>query len=208
MRRTGTTPEPANTAAATPRLAPSQSSTSSAPITSAAKNPAWCRTPRSNGRSAAARGSGLTCCTSVRSRPCRLLHAREPHRPALAVPPLGDELDVLRLGALRTLGALELDLRAFGERLVALSDDRAVVDEQVLAAVLGLDEAVTLSVVEPLHGSGCHRKHLLLQMKERAEEAQDAQPVLARVRGQCSCRGDVGILRNAQSEASASLSGQ
>src|SRR6266540_5330060 len=114
-----TTTEPANTAAATPRLVPSQSSRSSAPTTSAAKNPAWCRTPRNSGRSDAARASGVTCCTSVRSPPCRLLHAREPHRPAFFGSSLGDGLDVLRLGAFRTLGAVELHLRAFGKGLVA-----------------------------------------------------------------------------------------
>ena len=46
--------------------------------------------------------------------------------------------------------------RALGERLVAVADDRAVVDEHVLAAVVRGDEPVTLGVVEPLHGSCCH----------------------------------------------------
>src|SRR4051812_21214477 len=108
--------------------------------------------------------------------------------PALLSSPLGDELDVLRLGSLCTLGAVELDLRALGERLVALSDDRAVVDEQVLAAALGLDEAVALGVVEPLHGSSCHIKTPPHAMKERAEEAHLAQPILARVPPQCTHR--------------------
>src|SRR5438067_8415815 len=69
---------------------------------------------------------------------------------------LADEHDALRLGAFRALRGLELHLRVLGERLVALADDRAVMDEQILAALIGDDEAVPLLVVEPLHGSGCH----------------------------------------------------
>src|SRR3954463_8946146 len=42
-----------------------------------------------------------------------------PHRSSRR---LRDELDVLRLGALRALSALELDLRALGEGLEALAD--------------------------------------------------------------------------------------
>src|SRR2546423_3729618 len=71
------------------------------------------------------------------------------------------ERDALRLGALRTLGCLELHLRVLVERLVALADDRAVVNEQVLAASVGGDESVPLVGVEPLDGSCCHKKHLL-----------------------------------------------
>src|SRR5215212_1785487 len=74
--------------------------------------------------------------------------------PASAV--LGGGEDVLRLGALLPLGGLELDLRALGERLEAVACDRAVVDEQVLAALVGGDEPIALRVVEPLDGSGCH----------------------------------------------------
>src|SRR5581483_3015137 len=83
-----------------------------------------------------------------------------------------DERDALRLGALRTLGCLELHLRALVEGLVALADDRAVVDEKILAAVVRSDESVPLVGVEPLHGSGCHRKNTSSAARERAEEAQ------------------------------------
>src|SRR5919198_81902 len=60
-------------------------------------------------------------------------------------------------------------IRVLGERLVALADDRAVVDEQILAAFVGDDEAVPLVGVEPLYGSGCHRKTppLLLRNGQR-----------------------------------------
>src|SRR4051794_11681962 len=50
------------------------------------------------------------------------------------------------------------DLRALGERLEAAGVDGAVVDEEVLATVVGRDEAEALVVVEPLHGSGRHEK--------------------------------------------------
>src|SRR5438874_6232246 len=70
----------------------------------------------------------------------------------------GDERDALGLGALRALGRLELDPCALGERLVTLAYDRAVMDEEVLAAFVRGDEPVPLVGVEPLHGSGCHEK--------------------------------------------------
>src|SRR3954467_5559588 len=68
--------------------------------------------------------------------------------------------DVGSSGALRTLLGVVADLRALGERLEAAALDRAVVDEQVLARLVGRDEAEALVVVEPLHGSGGHRDSL------------------------------------------------
>jgi hypothetical protein len=65
------------------------------------------------------------------------------------------------LGALLPLPRLVLDARALGERLEALTGDAAVVHEDILRALLRGDEAVPLAVVEPLHGSDCHKKHLL-----------------------------------------------
>src|SRR5216683_7323282 len=56
------------------------------------------------------------------------------------------EHDALRLGALRPIGCVVLHLRAFGERLVALTRDGAVVDEDVLAAFVRGDEAIPLRV--------------------------------------------------------------
>src|SRR5438874_5948535 len=107
--------------------------------------------------------------------------AARPRRPGSCRSALldGDERHVLRLGALRAVGGLELHLRALGERLVALADYRAVVDEHVLAAFVGGDEPVPLVGVEPLDGSGCHRKNTSSTAQERAEEARRAHPVLA-----------------------------
>src|SRR6476659_10938219 len=67
-----------------------------------------------------------------------------------------DDGHVLCLGALLTLDALELDLRALGERLEAVAGDCAVVEQQVLTACVRGNEAIPLRIVEPLDGSGCH----------------------------------------------------
>src|SRR5690348_6474670 len=67
-----------------------------------------------------------------------------------------DELDVYGLGSLVAgLGVIG-DLRTLGERLVAVADDAGVVHEEILARIVGRDEAEALLVAEPLHGSGCH----------------------------------------------------
>ena len=45
--------------------------------------------------------------------------------------------------------------------LIQLSEkDRKLILENVLAALIGLDEAVALLSVEPLHGSSSHQFHL------------------------------------------------
>src|SRR3954453_10197670 len=72
---------------------------------------------------------------------------------------LGRGLDRRYVDCLRALVArlgVELDLCALGERLEAVAGNPGVVDEQVLAAFIGSDEAEALVVVEPLNGSGCH----------------------------------------------------
>src|SRR5260370_1363569 len=51
---------------------------------------------------------------------------------------------------------VEGDLLAFLERLVARALDRAVMREEILAAVIRRDEAETLRVVEPLYGTCSH----------------------------------------------------
>jgi hypothetical protein len=70
--------------------------------------------------------------------------------------PHSESADVLRLGALGTLGDVELDLLVLVEGLVALRLDRRVVHEDVVAAVLLRNEAETLLGVEPLHGALSH----------------------------------------------------
>src|SRR5207244_2118802 len=74
---------------------------------------------------------------------------------ATAGPLLGRD-DVDRLGALLTLARLELDFRSLGQRLEAVASDVGVMHEEILPAVLRRDESVSLGIVEPLDGSGCH----------------------------------------------------
>src|SRR5207247_1833835 len=61
-------------------------------------------------------------------------------------------LDVRSLLALRSLYDFEFDGLAFGQRAVALADDRREVDEHVVPVGTS-DEAVALLVAEPLHRS-------------------------------------------------------
>src|SRR5688500_15938496 len=72
--------------------------------------------------------------------------------------------DVERLGSLLTLARLVLDLRSLGEGLEAVSTDAGVMHEEIFASVRRRDEAVALRVVEPLHGSCCHRKNTSLRL--------------------------------------------
>src|SRR5665647_2628812 len=74
------------------------------------------------------------------------------------MPLLRSERNVLGLRAFCALGLFELDLRALSEGLVAIAADGAEMDEHVLATGVGGDEAIPLCIVEPLDGSGCHRK--------------------------------------------------
>src|SRR3954467_7300630 len=67
-----------------------------------------------------------------------------------------DRADVDRLRPLVACLGLVLHARALGERAVAVGFDAAVVDEQVLAAFIGCDEAEALLVAEPLNGACCH----------------------------------------------------
>src|SRR3712207_1694985 len=60
------------------------------------------------------------------------------------------------LGALVPGLRLELHARALGERTEAVAQDRAVVDEEVLAAFVRRDEPEALVVVEPLDDSCGH----------------------------------------------------
>src|SRR5262249_24129845 len=69
-----------------------------------------------------------------------------------------DDVDGLR-ALVAGLGVVG-DLRPLGERLVAVAIDAGVVDEQVLAGLIGRDEAEALVVAEPLHCSGCYWLYL------------------------------------------------
>src|SRR5437867_3265112 len=101
---------------------------------------------------------------------------REPHTTATRAAPregLGDGggRDVERFDAFAALALRELHLCTFGERLEAVPRDVAVMNEEVLTALVGRDEPVPLRIVEPLHGSGCHRKTPPCQTHERAGKA-------------------------------------
>src|SRR3954466_6662034 len=48
------------------------------------------------------------------------------------------------------------DLGAFCKRAEAVAGDRALMDKEVLRAIIGSDEAEALFVAEPLYGSGRH----------------------------------------------------
>src|SRR5947209_2543276 len=72
------------------------------------------------------------------------------------MPPRLDELDVRRGRALRPLLGLIAHPRALGKRLEAAALNRAVMNEQILAAVIRRDEAEPLLVAEPLHSSCSH----------------------------------------------------
>src|ERR1700704_4670513 len=95
-------------------------------------------------------------------------------------PLLRSERDVLGLRAFCALSLFELDLRTLCEGLVAIAADGAEMDEHVLATGVGGDEAIPLCIVEPLNGSGCHRKTPPLP-SENGQWRRDAQPILARV---------------------------
>src|SRR5215204_3513588 len=67
-----------------------------------------------------------------------------------------DPRDVIRLHALLTLGRLVGDLGTLVEGLVAITRYTAVVHEEILATLVGGDEAVALIIVEPLYRSLGH----------------------------------------------------
>jgi hypothetical protein len=59
--------------------------------------------------------------------------------------------DVGGLRALLSLGDLELDLIAFLKTLVTLRRDRAVMHEDIRAAIVATYEAIAFGVIKPLH---------------------------------------------------------
>src|SRR5690242_14954442 len=75
-----------------------------------------------------------------------------------------DGTDVVCLRSLRAGPGLELDPLTFLELPITVRLDRRVVDEEVLATVIGRDEAETLRGVEELHGANCHVETTFLQV--------------------------------------------
>src|SRR5687767_9447551 len=90
--------------------------------------------------------------------------------------------DVSGLRALVARLRLVRHLRALVQGDVTLSLDGAVVDEQILAAVLGRDEAEALVGVEPLNCSGWHFASTVMCWPTRRmlTEQQLRQPALLR----------------------------
>src|SRR3954453_12671773 len=84
--------------------------------------------------------------------------ARSPAGERLAPPQIVelDLRDVDRVGALGPALGLVAHLRALRQRTEAVAVDGGVMDEEVLAPVVGGDEAEALLVAEPLDGSGGH----------------------------------------------------
>src|SRR2546427_12846491 len=79
--------------------------------------------------------------------PVRVIRAGGTPTPPITAPPITSGLgDVGRLGALGLLGDVELHALARAEALVAVHLDVGVVDEDVLAAVIGGDEAKALFI--------------------------------------------------------------
>lgn len=76
-------------------------------------------------------------------------------------------LDVFRLRSLGPLLGLELDFVSFGQRPEAAADDRAVMNEDVFASVIGGDETESFGIIEPLYRS-LHGALLTQQMILRA----------------------------------------
>src|SRR4051794_31121760 len=90
---------------------------------------------------------------TIKSRRPARWRAVEVQRPDAGA---SDGLHVRRVGALGAHLRVVGDLGALGERLEAAAADGGVMDEEVLALVVGRDEPEALVVVEPLHGSGGH----------------------------------------------------
>src|SRR5262249_46513602 len=67
-----------------------------------------------------------------------------------------DRANVLRLEPLRAPLDFELHRLTLGQGGEPLRLDRGVMAEDVLTAVILLDEAKALRLVEPLHGTSCH----------------------------------------------------
>src|SRR6185312_3230287 len=88
-------------------------------------------------------------------RPGSVLHGQVDREASALAPDLHDVLSRRALGALNDV---ELHALAFGEGAEAAALDGGVVDEAILLATFGGDEAKALGVVEPLHSAGraCH----------------------------------------------------
>lgn len=78
--------------------------------------------------------------------------------------------DVLCLQALGATGHVELHLLALLQSAEALSLNRSVVAEEILAPAVLRDEPKALRVVEPLHGTSCHYSSAFFLVRPQEEE--------------------------------------
>src|SRR5690242_4051978 len=78
-------------------------------------------------------------------------------------------LYVRRRGALRAAGHIEGDFLRLLERLEPGHLDRRVMSKEILAAVIGRNEAEALRVVEPLHRACCHLVVSFLRLRDQSE---------------------------------------
>src|SRR4029450_1785877 len=83
-------------------------------------------------------------------------------------------------GPPRPPARLDPAARPFRQALEAITGDVAEVHEEILGSLVRGDEAVPLAVVEPLHGSICHRKTPPSPTHERARKAQRANRTRSR----------------------------
>src|SRR6266480_3416189 len=96
---------------------------------------------------------------------------------------LSHQLDVGCPSSLVAVLGVVGDLCAVVQRAIALADDCAVMDEQVLGLVIGRDEAKALVVAEPLDGSGSHCVSSCVDSAASAEIArQKLRPLALRCR--------------------------
>src|SRR5882757_4294648 len=85
--------------------------------------------------------------------------------------------DLRRLHALRAARGLVLAALAFGQGLEAAALDFLEVGEEVFTTFTRGDEAKTLGVVEPLHGTGRDIAHCLFPLTiARARRPQGCRP--------------------------------
>src|SRR5438093_10264114 len=104
---------------------------------------------------------------------------------------LGDRNDVRRLRALGTLALLELHPSTLSEGLEAVAGDVAVMDEEILRALVGGDEAVPLRIIEPFDDSVSHKKTPPSLLHERVRKALSAN----RTRSNCTHSSSVELNR-------------
>jgi hypothetical protein len=100
-----------------------------------------------------------------------------------------NDLDVLGLGTLRVFDDIELDDLTLSKASETRRVDGGMVDENVLATVIALDESETLLIVEPLHLA---RGHASDSLKSRPDPENKKTPgARTKHQGLCKLRGEL-----------------